>query len=90
MAELTPESLRAARALLRWSMKDLQERSGVAFSTINAIENGKRERAPYAATMEKLAAALTSHGIELLGDDRPGARVSDPERFAQAVATKRS
>jgi len=71
-------------------MKDLQERSGVAFSTINAIENGKRERAPYAATMEKLAAALTSHGIELLGDDRPGARVSDPERFAQAVATKRS
>ena len=38
---LTPECCRAGRALLDWSLKDLAEKSGVAFTTISQFENGR-------------------------------------------------
>jgi transcriptional regulator with XRE-family HTH domain len=68
---LSPEASRAARGLLNWSLKDLAERSGVAFITISKFENG---RPAFPATVEKLAAAFAAAGVEIVGaDGRAGA-----------------
>lgn len=69
---LTPEAMRAARALLKWTMRDLATESGVALATINAAENG---RAPRAATATALVEAFAAHGVEILNGDAPGARM---------------
>lgn len=38
MTELTPEANRAARAILKWSVRDLAEHAGIAFSTVHRFE----------------------------------------------------
>jgi transcriptional regulator with XRE-family HTH domain len=73
---LTPEAMRAGRALLKWTMRDLASKSGVGLVTINAIENGR----PYRdGTAETLVATFASHGVDLLNGDAPGARMRKAE-----------
>lgn len=68
---VTPEACRAARAILKWSMRDLAERSGVAWTTINRLEAGSDGRA---STASKIVAAFAAEGVDLIGDDiRTGA-----------------
>ncbi len=68
---LTPEASRAGRALLNWSLKDLAERSGVSFTTISQMENG---RSPYLSTVAKIIAAFEAEGVEIVNtEDRTGA-----------------
>lgn len=68
---LTPEGSRAARGLLNWSLKDLAEKAGVAFTTISQFENG---RPSYGSTAAKIAAAFEAEGVELTADaERTGA-----------------
>jgi len=68
---LTPEASRAARGLLKWSLKDLAEKAGVAFTTISQFENG---RPAYGTTADKLIAAFVAEGVEIIADaDRTGA-----------------
>ena len=71
-AALTAEGCRAGRALLKWSTRELARRAGIAFTTINQIENG----APFRrSTAEKLIGAFAAHGVELLDSGGPGARL---------------
>ena len=77
METLSPASLRAARAILKWTLQDLERASGVAFSTIHKIEQG--ERTPQAATAAKLIAAFTAAGVEVFGPPKDGARLSGDE-----------
>ena len=79
MIQISPVSVRAARAILRWSMRDLERESGVAFSTINAIENEKRARSAYPTTLQALADAFARHGVELFAPPRAGARLIAPD-----------
>lgn len=72
MAKLTPEGCRAARAILKWSMRELAQHSAVAWTTVNQIESGKPFRA---STGERIAEAFAAHGVELLNGDSPGARL---------------
>lgn len=68
---LTPEASRAARGLLNWSLKELAEKAGVAFTTISQFENG---RASYGSTAAKIAAAFDAEGVDLMADgERTGA-----------------
>ena len=68
---ITPEASRAARGLLNWSLKDLAEKAGVAFTTISQFENG---RPSYGSTAAKILAAFEAEGVELTADaDRTGA-----------------
>tara|TARA_R110000787_G_scaffold242974_2_gene348952 strand:+ start:203 stop:457 length:255 start_codon:yes stop_codon:yes gene_type:complete len=60
---VTPEACRAGRAILKWSMRDLAERSGVAWTTINRLEGGVSARD---ATAAKIVAAFEAYGVELL------------------------
>lgn len=58
--------LRAARALLGWSQRELSQESGVHQSVIGRIE-GKNGRAR-AATLERLARAMEREGIVFFSD----------------------
>ena len=82
MAKLTPESCRAARALLRWSVRDLGEASSVRFETISIFESTNRPMRQ--GTASKIIAAFEVRGVELLNGDRPGARLN-PEGRAPAA-----
>lgn len=69
--EVTPEACRAGRAILKWSMRELAERSGVAWTTVNRLEAGASARD---ATAAKILAAFEAEGVELTTDaDRTGA-----------------
>jgi len=71
---VTPQACRAGRAILKWSMRDLAEHSGVAWTTINRLEGGKPGRD---ATAVKIIAAFEAHGVELMdADNRKGTTVS--------------
>lgn len=70
---VTPEACRAGRAILKWSMRDLAERSGVAWTTINRLEAGVGARD---ATAAKITAAFQAEGVELVTDEnRTGALI---------------
>lgn len=59
---ITSSQIRAARALLGWSQKDLGALSGVSPISIANIELG--ERAPKALTLDKIIKAFDQAGIE--------------------------
>lgn len=59
---IKPNQIRAARALLDWSLQDLAERSGVSGQSISNYEAG---RSTFHADTEKaVAAALVAAGVE--------------------------
>jgi DNA-binding XRE family transcriptional regulator len=64
--DVTPDQLRAARHMLRWSQQDLAWRSGISRVSLSAIETGKSQ--PRIDTMRDLVRALEAAGIELTDD----------------------
>ena len=72
MANLTPEACRAARALLGLTVRQLGERSGIAFETINKFENGRPMREGNKA---QLAEVFEAAGVEILNGNAPGAQM---------------
>lgn len=79
---LTSEASRAARGLLRWSMRDLEVRAGVSLPTLLKLENGRPVSPEVAA---RVAAAFEAAGVSLLNDSKPGARVVDRAAFDAAL-----
>lgn len=75
MVNLTPEACRAARGLLAISARELGERAGIAFETINKFENGRPMRESNKA---RLVGVLEAAGVEILNGDAPGARMRPP------------
>lgn len=74
---ITPQSLRAARGLLNWGVRDLGKAAGVAWTTVSQFENGRRLRK---STAEKLIRALRAKGVELVNsDDLTGAVMKRPK-----------
>jgi len=61
---LNPEACRAARALLRWSMRDLAKAAGVSLETVLRVEQGGGPFKP--ETLAKLCAAFTAQGVDLV------------------------
>jgi transcriptional regulator with XRE-family HTH domain len=72
MAALTPEANRAARAMFKWSVRDLAQNAGIAFSTVHRFEmtGSATER-----TKEKIKAAYATHGVEITNGDYTGVRL---------------
>lgn len=58
------EQIKAARALLDWSQKDLAEKSGVSEATIKLIETAKIHSKP--DTLQQIQDSMESSGIEFL------------------------
>ncbi len=79
---ITGAQIRAARALLDWSARDLSRASRVSPATIQRLERtpGVSETAQ-ARTLSDLQRVLEDAGVAFIGapDDRPGVRLA---RFA--------
>lgn len=75
---ITSGQIRAARALLRWSGKDLAEKSGIGFSTIMKMESDASVPNSNFKTFEAIKNAFEEAGVEFIGtpDDRPGVRLN--------------
>ncbi len=72
--QLSTVACRAARAILRWSAKDLCRAAGVSATTVSRLEAGDGIGPEPTA---RITSAFAKAGVELLGDGRPGARRSD-------------
>ena len=77
---ITSDQIRAARALLRWSGKDLAVKTGLGFSTLMRLEVLDGVPSAQAKTLETIQKAFEKAGIEFIGspDDRPGVRLKSP------------
>jgi transcriptional regulator with XRE-family HTH domain len=64
---ISPGQIRAARAFLNWTSRELAQRAKLSVNTIVSTEKGTR--APVPLTIDKIAAVLTKAGIEFLGDE---------------------
>lgn len=72
MAALTPEACRAARALLKWGVRDLAEKADLSPTTVAMVEGGK----PHASdTAAAIVAAFAAAGVEITNGDGTGARL---------------
>lgn len=72
---LTSAQMRAARALVDWSVRDLADATNVHRNTISAFESGKTT--PNASTLDALRRALESAGVEFIpaNGSGPGVRL---------------
>lgn len=77
MASIASEQIRAARSLLRISVNDLADRSGIGVATIKRIEAMSGVPAANARSVDSIARALVTMGIEFIGDahNDPGVRL---------------
>jgi transcriptional regulator with XRE-family HTH domain len=64
-----------ARGFLKWSVRDLAERSGVADSTIKRMELVDGEPSARPDNMEAVLRVLQAAGIELIPENGGGAGV---------------
>ena len=79
---MTPDQMRAARKLLRWSMHRLSVRSGTSVAMVTVFEqtgrvvalSGRNRTVPVDA-VAAVRAALEAAGIEFSDGDTPGVRL---------------
>lgn len=71
-SKLTAAACRAARALLNWSVRDLQAAAGVSPNTVATIEADGSVRAE---TAQKIVDAFRAHSVEITNGDGTGARL---------------
>lgn len=65
--------LRMARAAIRWGVRELAKKAGVAANTVTRIENGADAKQ---STMDKLQRILEAAGVEFTNGDQPGSRLT--------------
>ena len=69
---ITGAQIRAARAFLNWSVRDLSERCGVSESAISRAEKSEGEPPMQRRNLDAIRAAFEIDGIEFL--DQTGLR----------------
>ena len=79
---ITGSQMRAARAVLRWSLEDLARESGVSMSTIRRAEADEGTLTVTVPNQRAIRTAFQSAGIEFIGtpDDGPGIRIRPPKQ----------
>ncbi len=76
---LTPNQIRAARALLGWSARELSVRAGVHVATVQRMERGQGHVRGNVESLRKVERALEAAGIEFLaGSAGLGVRLKRP------------
>jgi transcriptional regulator with XRE-family HTH domain len=66
--------VRAARALLDWTVRDLARLAIVSVATVNTIEESRELPTAMTAKLELIRETLERAGIEFLDGDAPGVR----------------
>ncbi len=78
---LTSDQIRLARALLRWSARELAKRSGVHITTVQRMERGDGPVGGTVQTLTKVQSALEDAGVKFTSQDGgPGVRLKKPRR----------
>ena len=76
---ITAEQIRGARALLRWSARQLANGSGVSWATIQRMEASNGVPSGRSTSLEQVQRTLESAGIIFIdaeeGGDGPGVRL---------------
>jgi transcriptional regulator with XRE-family HTH domain len=72
---VTRSQIRAARALLEWTVRDLGAKAGIHYNTINTIETGRHQGRP--ETLATIQRTLESAGVEFTNGKRPGVRLKE-------------
>lgn len=87
----TASQVRAARALLAWSQRDLAARSGVPLRTLARIEAGEVAK-PRGSTMRRISAALREGGVEFIAPNGggPGVRLTREAALREMVAAAKA
>ncbi len=75
MSILTPDQIRVARTLLRWSARELAARSSVHLTTIQRMEGQYGVLRGRIATLQKVQTALEAAGVEFTEPKRGGSSV---------------
>ena len=65
---ITPEQIKAARALLRMEQDELAKRAGVSVTTVRRLEAAKGDYAVAGETAEGVQMALQEAGVEFIHD----------------------
>ncbi len=78
---ITSKQIRAGRAALGWSAKELAQHSGLALRTLANIESSDGTSQVRKSSLLAVKAALEAAGIEFIGtpDDAPGIRIHAPK-----------
>lgn len=79
---ITSAQIRAARALLRWSARDLGEKSGVSLNTIQRMEATNGIPGGLAKNLAGVQRALEDAGVVFLAEEGalgPGVRLRRPD-----------
>lgn len=82
MTIITGRHIRAARALLGWSQREVCKKTKLALGTVQRMEKFDGPVAARTDTLGRLVAVLEKAGVEFLNNDRPGVRLR--EGVAQA------
>ena len=69
---ITGIQIRAARGILRWSLKDLAKASGVSLPTVQRIELQDGVPSTKAQTLMDIRIALEAAGVEFIGTPENG------------------
>ena len=77
---ITSDQIRAARALLRWSGKELAEKSGIGFSTLMRLEDLQGVPGTQVKTLDAIKKSFEAAGIEFIGTPESGAGVRWKEK----------
>ena len=74
---ISTAQIKAARALLGWTAKDLADQSGVSLATIQRLEPQSGVPVSHQRTLLDIKRAFEAAGVEFIGtpDEGPGVRV---------------
>ncbi len=74
---ITSCQIRAARALINWSARELAEKSKVGVATVRRMELADGIPSSNAQTLDLIIKTLEKAGIEFIGtpDEKPGVRL---------------
>ena len=78
---ITGPQIRAARAALGWSIKDLANQTAISDRTIIRMEACGGIPTSTTANIRSIKTTLEAAGIEFIGtpDERPGVRIGQPK-----------
>ncbi|NTH79191.1 helix-turn-helix domain-containing protein [Agrobacterium rhizogenes] len=78
--KITGAQVRAARALIRWSAKDLAKAAGIGVATVSRAEVEDGIPSITSANLKAMQLALEAAGVEFsFGNGGSGVRIKKPE-----------
>ena len=81
LKDITGAQMRAARALIRWSAKDLAEAASVGVATVRRAESDDGIPPTTIANRKAIRSALEAAGIEFIAENGGGPGVRLARRF---------